>query len=140
VKEYTKEERLKEIGSDLGSRSSVRNIKSSRERIIDWLSQKFKYKVDDNCKDDLCKDKVIVDTLKEIISKYRNKLSDVEMHMVEDFISETNIQETPKEEQRKIPKIILRLKRPEIPLKKTSDTETEESETDSSRSSLFGDE
>lgn len=144
VREYTREERLKEIGSDLGSRSS-RSIKSSRERMINWLLNKFKYKVDDNCEDDICKDKMIVDTLKEIISKYRNKLSDVEMHMVEDFISETKIQETPKEEQRKIPKIILRLKRPEIPLKKTSDTETEESDTEtsetySSKSSLFGDE
>jgi antirestriction protein len=111
VKEYTKEDRLRELSSDLGSSTlQTRNIKGPRDRMIGWLSKRFGYKLDDTCKDDLCKDRDIVSKLKEILSKYRNKLSDVEMDMVEDFISETEIvEEPPKQEQRRIPEIILKI-------------------------------
>jgi hypothetical protein len=117
VEEYakqSKEDKLKELSSDLGSRSSVRTIKSPRERMINWLSNKFGYKLDNTCKDDLCKDRDISNKLKEILSKYKNKLSDAEIDMAEDFISKIPKDISPKTEQRKIPKIILKLKKPQV--------------------------
>ena len=169
VEEYAKEEKadkLKELSSDLGtlnaergsSRSITRNIKSPRERMINWLSNKFKYKLDETCKDETCKDRDISNKLKEILSKYKSKLSDAETEMVKDFISETskNIsEEQPKQEQRKIPKIILRLKQPSVTKEVISETEGQEQrkipkitlrlkkpqviETDSSKSSSTSD-
>ena len=109
-----KEDKLKELSSDLGSsRSSVKSVKSPREKMINWLSNKFRYKLDETCKDETCKDRDISNKLKEILSKYKSKLSDAETEMVQDFISETK-EESPKQEQRKIPKIILRLKQPAV--------------------------
>ena len=81
--------------------------------MINWLSNKFRYKLDETCKDETCKDRDISNKLKEILSKYKSKLSDAETEMVQDFISETK-EESPKQEQRKIPKIILRLKQPAV--------------------------
>ena len=159
VEEYAKEEKadkLKELSSDLGS--ITRNIKSPRERMINWLSNKFRYKLDDTCKDETCKDRDISNKLREILSKYKSKLSDAETEMVKDFISETskNIsEEQPKQEQRKIPKIILRLKQPSVTKEVISETEGQEQrkipkitlrlkkpqviETDSSKSSSTSD-
>lgn len=144
IEEYAKEakaDKLKELSSDLssgqgtlnfsgqGSVRSIRNIKSPRERMINWLSNKFKYKLDETCKDETCKDRDISNKLKEILSKYKSKLSDVETEMVKDFISETSkkiSEEQPKQEQRKIPKIILRLKQPAVTKEVISETEGQE--------------
>lgn len=80
------------------------NILDSND-IIKWLSSRFGYKIEEFCKDSVCKDKEISDKLKLVLSKYKKKLSDSEIKKIDEFILKTD-------QVRKFPKIILKLKRP----------------------------
>jgi hypothetical protein len=107
-----RESSLQRRSEAMQSEPSVR-VQSVDDRIRALLKRALKYKFDENCKDESCKVKELVTTVKRVLNTQEQMLlTQDEVKLLREYYNKNS--DLVVEEPKKLPKIILKLRRPQL--------------------------